>query len=379
MEFTFYNPTKLVFGKGRIAELGAEMKARKARKALLVAGGGSARKNKVYAQVVASLKGAGIRWVESWGVKPNPSLEKVREMIALARREKVDCVLAVGGGSVIDASKAVAAGYFLEDIWKAFEGSEAVKKALPLYTVLTLSATASEMDPYAVISNEREKKKWAIGSDVLCPVVSIVDPSVQSTLPWHQTVYGAIDGLSHVMDYYFLGNEEETTLAVDEALMRTIITQTRALRKNRRNAAARANLAWAITLALNGTSGAGLRGGDWACHSIEHAISALHPEIAHGAGLAAVFPAWISFSHDRNPIFKRWAKQVWNSTSVEAAVAKMKKQYSAWGAPVSLHELGVKRGEIPLVAAKAVEKSGSCGVLKRLSEKDVEGILKLAF
>ncbi|MGC8851473.1 MAG: iron-containing alcohol dehydrogenase, partial [Candidatus Micrarchaeia archaeon] len=346
---------------------------------LLVAGGGSIRKNKVYSQVVASLKKSGIDWVESWGVKPNPSLDKVREMIALARNERVDCVLAVGGGSVIDASKAVAAGFFLDDVWKAFEGKAEVKKALPLFTVLTISATASEMDPFAVISNEAARRKWAVGSDLLYPVVSIVDPSVQSSLPWAQTVYGAVDGLSHVMEYYFLGKSEETTLAIDEALMRSIIVEANALRKNQKNLEARANLAWALTLALNGTSGAGLRGGDWACHSIEHAVSALHPEVAHGAGLAVVFPAWIKFVNKSSPaIFKRWAKQVWGAASVEAAVAKMKKQYSAWGAPVSLRELGVKRGEISSIAAKAVEKGGGCGVLKRLSARDVESILKLA-
>lgn len=376
MEFTFYNPTKVIFGKGKISELGKEMAFVK--KALLVAGSGSIKKNGVYEQVAKSLEANGVEWVEVWGVKPNPTLAKVREMIEVAKKEKVDAILAVGGGSVIDASKTVAAGVFLEDVWNAFEGKAIVKKALPLFVVLTLSATGSEMNRGAVITNEEEKKKWSFVGEALFPRVSIIDSSVQATLPKNQTAYGAIDGLSHVMENYFVGKKEETTLAVDEALMKTMISECDKLMANQNDEDARANLAWALTLALNGISGVGLKGGDWASHGIEHAISAFHTRIAHGEGLAIVFPAWITYVHKNNPeTFKRWAENVWNAGTVEEAVKKMKAKYAWWGVATSLRRVGISEAEIPALAENAFQ-SGRVGQVKQLGKKDIEEILKLA-
>lgn len=379
MHFVFHNPTKLVFGKGRIAEIGAEIRARGFSSVLLVCGGGSVKKNGVYAQVISSLKTNGVSWREVWGVQPNPSLEKVREIIQQVKCCQAEAILAVGGGSVIDASKAACAGYYLKDVWNAFEGSEDIKQALPLFTVLTISATASEMDPFAVITKEEEHKKWAVTSVLLNPVVSIVDPSVQHSLPWNQTVNGAVDGISHVLEAYICGKNQETTLSIDEALMRTIISCTDVLQKNGRNEPARENLCWALTLALNGTSEAGVGDGDWSSHSIEHALSALRPEIAHGAGLAVIFPAVIQYVQRANSShLKRWARNVWGVDSVDKAVAKMKAKYKAWGAPTRLKELGVAEKEIPVIAALAT-KRGKIGSLKSLTKVDVEKILKLAF
>ncbi len=314
--FTFYNPTKLIFGKNTIPKMGRELKKSGINKVLLLAGSGSIKSNGTYESAIQSLKNSGIEWSELWGVRANPLLSHAIEGISIVKDKNVNAILAVGGGSVIDEAKSIAAGYYLDNLWTAFEDKISIDKALPVYTILTLSGTCSEMDPYAVLTNDENLKKWNISGDALYPKVSIIDPEVQMSLPWHQTVNGAIDAMSHIMEFYFMGKDEEATLSVDEALMKTIIQSVDKLQEEPCNYSARANLAWAATLGLNGISGVALHGGDWASHQIEHGISALHPEIAHGAGLAVVFPAWIYYMNRYNTdIFKRWAKNVWNSVT----------------------------------------------------------------
>ena len=241
-----------------------------------------------------------------------------------------------------------------------------------------LDRVFSEMNRYAVITNEDQNKKWNIAGPALYPKVSIVDPSVQITLPWNQTVNGALDAMSHVMEYYFMGGRSETTLALDESLFRTIVKVTDELKSRPDDYESRANLAWAATLALNGISGAGQGGGDWASHGIEHAISALNPEVAHGAGLGVVFPAWITYCQDADPeLFKRWAGNVWGEENTENGVSAMKGKIREWGSPTTLAELGVKRSQIREIAVNAVE-FGLTGVLKQLTEDDIVDLLSLA-
>ncbi len=376
--FTLHIPTRLIFGRGAIASIGTEIARDGHKFVLMIAGGGSIKRTGVYEQVVESLRNNDRRWEECWGVQPNPTLSKVREMIAQARRLGVDAVLAVGGGSVIDSAKAVAAGYYVDDVWELFEKDEPVNRALPVYTVLTLSAAGSEMNPYAVITNEAEKKKWAIGGPALYPKASVVDPSVQVHLPWKQTVNGAVDSLSHIMEHYFLGGGE-TTLAYDESLMRTIVQVTDRLQQAPTDYDARASLAWASTLALNGISGAGLGDGDWTTHALEHGLSGAHPEIAHGEGLAVLFPAWILYCQDANPaLFARWAKAVWGAASVQDGVSAYRAKLRSWGAPITLKELGIKREELKELAELAWGV-GNHGVVKPLEPEDFLRILELAF
>ena len=376
--FTFYNPTRIIFGKDAVGQIGGVIKEAGVKRVLLVAGGGSIRQNGVYDTVARSLKEAGVAWVEAWGVRPNPVLAKAREIIAQALREKVEAVLAVGGGSVIDTAKSVAAGVFLPDLWAAFERQVEVNKALPIFVVLTMSGTGSEMDPLAVLTHEEDVKKWVLRSPALFPVASIIDPTVQQSLPWRQTVNGAIDAMTHVMEFYFLGTWEETTMALDEALMRTIIKMTHLLQQNPLSYEARANLAWAASLAVNGLTGVGLREGDFATHRLETAMSAVFPEIAHGAGLGVLFPAWILYMKDHNPAtFARWAREVWEAGSVEEGVAKMRRTFQGWDAPVTLEELGVSEADIPAIVA-AARKVGVLGRLKELTPGDLSAILRLA-
>jgi alcohol dehydrogenase len=377
--FEFHNPTRIIFGKGTLPQIGPAIKARGCQRVLLLAGSGSIQKNGVYEAVCQGLKEAGVQWVELWGVRPNPVLSKVREAIELARNNQVEAILAVGGGSVLDSAKVVAAGFYLEDVWEVFERRAAIERALPLFTVLTLSATGSEMNCAAVLTNETGRKKWAVVHPGLFPVASVIDPSVQMSLPWTQTVNGGMDALAHIMEYYFLGRTEEVTIALDEALMRTVIRVVDLLQKDPTDYDSRANLAWSATLALNGISGVALKGGDWATHQIEHGLSACYPEVAHGMGLGILFPAWIQYLQSCNrPQFQRWAREVWNGDSVEAGIANMKATLTRWGAPTSLRQLGITKPELKTIAANAC-MVGLLGQLKPLALADVESILELAW
>ncbi len=376
--FTFYNPVKMIYGKGEISKIGEEISQHGINKVLLIAGGGSIRKNGVYEQTTKSLIANKIEWVESWGVKPNPDLVKVHEMVEFAKNEKVDAILAVGGGSVIDSAKAVAAGVVLdEDVWDLFENQQEVVKALPLFTVLTLSATGTEMDEFAVITNENENKKWGIYGRGLFPKVSIVDPSVQAKLPWFQTVNGAIDAFSHIMEQYFSGKSADTTMSLAESLMKSIIKATDKLQIDPNDYDARADLAWASSLALNGIIRTGTGLGDWATHGIEHGISAIKPDVSHGAGLGVIFPAWIEYiGSDDQEAFARWSKNVWNCDSLKDAIQAYRDKIMHWGHPISLYEIGVEDGDVESIVNAVMKKP--LGRIKALTETDVRAILDIA-
>jgi len=377
--FTFYNPTRIHFGTGMISLLGKELSSAGISKVLLVAGGGSIRKNGVYDQVVLSLDKYNIKWAEGWGVRANPELNKAIELIELARSKKVEAILAVGGGSVLDTGKASAAGFYLNELWNAFTRKEAIVRALPLYTVLTLSATGSEMNGNAVITNTSEQKKWAISSPLLYPAVTIIDPSVQCSLPFNQTVNGALDATAHILEYYFADSKSKTTPSINEALLKTIVQVTDILKTNPCDLSSRGDLAWCATLALNGLSGIGMKGGDWACHQIEHAISALRPEIAHGEGLGVIFPAWIEYLSEKDPLsFQRWAKNVWNEETPSQAVKRFRDKICSWGAATSLRGLGLREQDLSDIL-EIVLYQKTVGSLFPLTAADIEALLMLAY
>ena len=382
-DFVFYNPTKIIFGKGKISELGNEVK-QTSQKVLLVYGRGSIKKNGVYDQVVSSLRTAGIEFVELPGVKPNPVLSKVYEGIKLAKKEKADGIIAVGGGSTIDTVKTIAAGfYYDDDIWDAFTGNYEVKRSLPIYVVLTLSATGSEMNKGAVITNEETMQKYAFVAPTSYPRVSIIDPSVQFSLPGIQTANGAADAISHVMELYFDGTpdvliEDE----ISEGIIRTIIRSTDILMKEPDNYNAHANLAWSATLALNGITSTGRSGGDWSCHAIEHSISALY-DIAHGSGLAIVTPAWMKYVHKEDiGKFARFAEKIFGveeSDEERAAlegVERLKNWFKSVGLPASLSDVGISSTEIDKIVDNAAMRT-PFGTLKKLEREDIREILKL--
>ncbi len=376
--FVFHNPTKYVFGKDTVKKIGEEIALFGSKKVLLVAGGGSIKKNGVYETVVESLRASGIGWVELWGVRPNPVLSKVREGIELARREGVDGVLAVGGGSTIDTAKTIAHGVFMDNVWDMFvDPARTPDKALPIYVVLTLSATGSEMNGGAVITNEETGQKWAFGSPLAYPKVSIVDPTVQFSLPPIQTAHGGADSISHILEAYITGKPTDTTVYIDEGLMRSIIDNITTLLKEPTNYDARASFAWAATLALNGISARGLAG-DWLAHAIEHAISAIHPEVAHGSGLAVVHPAVLMYRRKHaSPILKRWAKEVFSENTIEGGIEQLRETFHSWGLPISLKEIGVKRDEWHLIIKKTVQL-GWGDFWEPITDEVVEEILEFA-
>lgn len=377
--FTFYNPTRISFGVGTIKNLGMELSKAGIKKILLIAGGGSIKQNGVYNQVLDSLTKSGIQSVEAWGVQANPILSKARDIVSLAKESEVSAVLAVGGGSVIDTAKAVAAGYFATDTWNLFTGKEKLEQALPIYTVLTLSATGSEMNGNAVITNTETRQKWGIGSELLYPRLSIIDPAVQGSLPFKQTANGAIDAMAHILEYYFADDKAIGTLAINDALLKTIVEMTDRLKINPSDLLARGNLAWSATLALNGISGVGLKGGDWACHQIEHAFSALHPDIAHGEGLGVIYPAWIEYVSEKDPSrFLRWAKNVWGEENVSRGVHRFRDKLEAWGMATSLRDLGIKEKELPEIL-RLIMTYPRIGAVSKFTASEIESLLMLAY
>jgi alcohol dehydrogenase YqhD (iron-dependent ADH family) len=382
--FDFHNPTRLILGRDTIPELGKYIAEYGNKKVLLLYGKGSIMKNGVYDQVVKSLKDHGIEYVEMSGVRPNPVLSKVVETVALMKKEKVDAIVAVGGGSVLDTSKISAASYYYEgNPWDFYERKVMPEKALPIYGVLTISATGSEMNSGGVITNEAEKKKWGWNSKHTFPRLSIIDPSVQQSLPVNQTVNGAVDTLSHVFEAYFGGTKD--TLMQDElseGIIRTTMDCVRTLISDPSDYEARANLAWAATLALNGLNGLG-RKGDWASHSIEHSISAYY-DIAHGEGLAIVFPAWMTYVHKYDvEKFARFGEKIFGikeetkEESAMKAIEAYKDFLREIGAPVSLKERNITDEKIEEMSKNALLR-GSIGSLLKLDSNDVYEILKLA-
>ncbi|MCM0648530.1 iron-containing alcohol dehydrogenase [Clostridium swellfunianum] len=383
--FKFYNPTKLIFGRDTVKNIGPEVKAAGIKKVLLLYGKGSIFKNGVYDNAANSLRENGVDFVELGGVKANPVLSKVYEAVEVIKKEGAEAIVALGGGSVIDTSKAVAAGYYYSgDIWDMFEGKGRVEKALPIYTILTLSATGSEMNSGAVITKEEEKKKWSFGSPYTFPKVSIIDPTIQFSLPNNQTVNGAVDAMSHTFELYFDGTKNSDMQdELSEGIIRTVMKHVQILLENPSDYASRSELAWCSTLALNGVNGIGRNGGDWASHGIEHSLSAFY-DIAHGSGLAIIFPAWMKYVYKEDlDKFGRFAEKIFNITlgtpeeKALKAIEDLRDFYKKIGAPISLKDIGVKAEDLEKLADNAA-MSAPMGTLKKLQREDIFEIYKIA-
>ncbi len=301
-DFIFHNPTKIIFGRGKIAELGREI-APFGKRVLFVYGQGSIRENGIYDQVVRSLEGRSIHRLELPGVRSNPVLSRVYEGIEAARREKVDVLLAVGGGSVMDTAKAIAAGVPADhDVWDFFLFRKTVERSLPVFTVPTVSASASEMNGAAVITKEEGARKFSARSPLLNPRTSILDPSVLFSLNPAYSAYSAVDAITHALEGYFNQTATESTLQdrLVETLIRTIMENTEVILREPRNYDARAAMMWSAVLAFNGLTTAGRGRVTLPVHMIEHSLSALY-DLPHGAGLSILLPAWMAFQSARSP------------------------------------------------------------------------------
>ena len=294
MSFVYDIPTKVFFGEGQIENLGAQLSVYGSR-VLLVYGGGSIKKTGVYDKIVAQIKGAGLELYELSGIEPNPKVESVRRGIEICKKNKIDVCLAAGGGSAMDASKFIAAGACSdEDIWTIVSKKIPVTKALPIVTVLTISATGSEMDPTAVLSNMQTNEKSPMSSPLFFPKASFCDPTFTYSVGANQTACGSADILSHLMEVYF--NRNQNLFMLDrcmEGMMKTVIKYAPLAMKEPDNYEARANLMWTSSWAINGFT-SGCNKAPWSCHPVEHQLSAYY-DITHGLGLAIVTPRWMRY------------------------------------------------------------------------------------
>lgn len=384
--FNFYSPTYFAFGKGREADTGKYVKRFGGTRVLIHFGSGSVVKSGLLERVKASLLQENIHYVELGGVLPNPRSGLVYQGIEICKREKIDFVLAVGGGSAIDSAKAIALGAVYEgDYWDFYQGKR-VEKALKVGTILTLSAAGSEGSNSSVITLEDGMLKRACGGDVMRPVFSILNPELTCTLPAYQTACGATDMMAHVMERYFTNTQNvEITDRLCEGILLTIIKEAPKALANPDDYEARANIMWAGMVAHNDICGVG-RDSDWSTHQMEHELSGLY-DVAHGAGLAVMFPAWMKYvMHQDIQRFAQFAVRVWGcemdfqcpENTAKQGILKYEQFLSSIGMPIRFAELGAKEDDIELLVNTLGLGNKTMGSFVKLTEGDVRKIYELA-
>ena len=390
-DFKYFTPTKVLFGKNtedKIADLIQEFGGKKV---LIHYGGGSVIRSGLMQRVTDKLDAAGIAYVKLGGAVPNPRLSLVYEGIELCKKEGVDFLLAVGGGSAIDSAKAIGYGLMNEgDVWDLYDYKKQAKASMPLGVILTLAATGSEMSDSSVITKEEGLVKRGYSSDFGRPKFAILNPELTMTLPDYQTACGCTDIMMHTMERYFTnGGNMELTDSMAEALLRTVKANALILARNPKNYDARAEVMWAGSLSHNGLTGCGNDGGDWMTHKLEHELGGLY-DVAHGAGLAAIWGSWARYVYKNClPRFKRYAINVMgiapNTGSDEEIALKgieaMEDFYREIKMPTNLRELGVNATEddLKLMAHKcAVGVNGGKGSARFLKEEDMYEIYKMS-
>ena len=386
--FKFHDYTEILFGKDEIKNLRKSIEPF-GKNVLLVYGGGSIKRNGIYDEVYKLLEGFNIH--ELSGVEPNPRIETVRRGVEICKKEKIDVVLAAGGGSAIDCAKVVAAGaYYDGDSWDIVLDPHKICKVLPIVTILTLAATGSEMNKNAVISDMSSNDKIGTGHWNMIPKVSILDPTYMYTLPPIQTAAGTADIMSHIIENYFKREKEAFVQdRIAEGLLEACIKYCPIALKDPENYEARANLMWASTLALNGLCGAG-KGGSWSCHSIEHQLSAYY-DITHGVGLAIIIPEWMRYVLNEETIdkFCDYAINVWHFEPVgenkeekfalaNKAIDATEKFFIDCGIPSNLTELGINEEKFEEMAEKATAGGGLDNAYVPLKKEDVVKIYKMS-
>ncbi|SEQ42653.1 hypothetical protein SAMN04487977_104204 [Treponema bryantii] len=389
-DFKYYTPTKVMFGKNaedKVAQLIQEFGGKKV---LIHYGGGSVIRSGLMQKVTDQLDKAGIPYVKLGGAVPNPRLSLVYEGIELCKKEGIDFLLAVGGGSAIDSAKAIGYGVMNDgDVWDLYDYKKQAKASMPLGVILTLAATGSEMSDSSVITKEEGLVKRGYSSDYGRPKFAILNPDLTMTLPDYQTACGCTDIMMHTMERYFTnGGNMELTDSMAEALLRTVKEQAKILVKDPNNYEARAEVMWAGSLSHNGLTGCGNDGGDWMTHKLEHELGGLY-DVAHGAGLAAIWGSWARYVYkDCLPRFKRYAINVMGvpATGSDEEIAlkgieAMEDFYREINMPTNLKELGVNATDedLALMAHKcAVGVNGAKGSAKLLHEEDMLAIYKMS-
>jgi alcohol dehydrogenase YqhD (iron-dependent ADH family) len=364
-DFIYHNPTKIVFGTGTIEKIGEETSPF-AKKILYVYGKNSIKKNGVYEKTTTSLENAGVKRVEFGGVSANPLLSHTRQGIEIARQEKVDAIVAVGGGSVIDEAKAIAAGTLAQnDVWEFYNRSGTkIINALPLLTVLTMSATGTEMNGNTVITNEETKQKLGMNSPFLYPKTSILDPATLVSVPPDQTAYGAVDAVTHLLESYFTQSDDFTPIQdrYVEGIVRTITEITETMQKKPDDLTARSTFMWAATLAWNGLAPSGV--GHWSTpnHLIGHSMSALY-NTPHGASLSITLSGWMPWYAEQNEKNNKRLKQlglsVFDNTET---VDYFRRWFRAVKSPTTLGDIGIDDAGLTRIADNISENAALWGI-----------------
>ena len=390
LDFSYYTPTKVVFGRNAEAGIGRLVQAQQCKKVLIHYGGNSAVRSGLLGRIEASLKEAGIQYVALGGVVPNPRLSLVYKGIELCKAEGVDFILAVGGGSTIDSSKAIAYGVANPgDVWDFYEHTRKATACLPVGVVLTIAAAGSEMSNGSVITNEDGWRKRAYDSNLARPKFAVMNPELTMTLPAYQTASGAVDIMMHTMERYFnLSPNMELTDTISEGLLRTVMKYTKILMQEPDSYEARAEIMWAGSLAHNGLTGCGTGGGDWSCHNMEHEVGGLF-DVAHGAGLAALWGSWARYVYKAAPHrFKKFAIKVMGiqpgqdqQETILQGIRAMEDFYRSVGMPTNLTELGVSPTDeqIEHMANSCADACGGpCGCVVALHPEDMVKIYRMA-
>lgn len=383
-DFTYQNTTKIYFGKDQLKNLGNELKKYGSR-VLITYGGGSIKKMGLFDQVIQELNRSGLVYFEFGGIEPNPRVESVNKAIAYAREKKIDVLLPIGGGSTIDATKAIASGFYYEgDVWDLWTGKANFTQALPIVTILTLSATGTEMNAGGVISKLSTNEKYGMSNPIMLPKASFLNPENTFTVNKFQTAAGAADMMSHMIEQYFSLESMELMDEITEGIMRTVIHNAPIAMDEPNNYEARANLMWASTWALNGLINRGKSTG-WSCHDMEHELSAFY-DITHGLGLAILTPKWMHYvlSEENVYRFKRFAIKVFGVEEKGDDMLTAKAGIQALAdffeleleLPGTLTAINIDDKHIPEMARKAVDNDKIYGLMT-LDAGDVEAIYKM--
>lgn len=386
--FSYTTPTRIIFGKNTHHEAGKMVKEYAGRKTLVLFGCRSAQETGVLNAVIQSLEDSGIKSICLGGVEPNPRLSKVMEGISICRREKVDFILAVGGGSVIDSAKAIGFGLANDgDVWDFFSFKRSPQNRFPLGVVLTVAGSGSEMSDCAVITKQEENTKSFCDSDMARPLFALLNPELTFSVPSYQTACGCVDILMHAMERYFSRETMSLTDGISESILHIVLENAQLAWKEPENYVARANLMWAASLAQNGLLACGSSGGDWATHCLANELGGVF-DAPHGAALSAVWGSWARFVHQSNPArFAQFAvnvMQVRQGFSEEETALKgieaLEAFFSRMGMPTSIRQLGVDMTDemAGMLAARCCGEAGQVGNLQKLDRKDMQTIYRMA-
>lgn len=378
--FTYCNPTQIEFGTEKEKAIGRHLADAGIKKVLLTFGSDRIKSDGLFDTVAASLAAEGIDYVELGGIVSNPVLSKVREGVDAAKQNKVDAVLSVGGGSVLDSSKAIAAGsLYAGDVWDFFTGKSVIEQALPVFDIITLAATGSEMNTYAVVTNEATNQKLSIASPHVYPKLSIINPELQKSVSPAYLVYSAADIIAHSIEGYFTAAYHPDIIArYIEANIATVMKTTETLLADPDDYDARGEFAWAATQALNGTTYLGVEGAAFPNHMIEHALSALH-NVPHGAGLSVVMPAWMKWYHGQNEKqFERFARNLFGKQGAMEGIEALENWFNKVGTPTRLSQFDIDETALEAIVDNAYENAKYFGLSETYTKAVLRTILEKA-